>query len=122
MTAVIAGSPSDCSSVTGVILAAGKGCRMGRLGEYFHKACLPLCNKPLLATHFQLLSEIGIRNIVVVVGYKGEMVERVARSLVPKDAQIQFVVQPEQKGIADALSCARRCIGEWMVLMLGDTH
>jgi glucose-1-phosphate thymidylyltransferase len=117
-----AASPWDSSRVTGVILAAGQGRRMGQLGAYFNKSCLPVCNKPLLATHFQLLEEIGIRDIVIVIGYKGEAVEKVARSLVPKDAQLRFVVQPEQKGIADALSCARHCVGEWTVLMLGDTH
>jgi len=122
MSARIAGSPLGGSSVTGVILAAGKGRRMGRLGECFHKSCLPLCNRPLLATHLQLLSELGIREIVIVVGYKAETVEKVARSLVPKEILLRFVVQPEQKGIADALSCARDFIGEWMVLMLGDTH
>jgi dTDP-glucose pyrophosphorylase len=122
MSASIAAAFVDCSGVTGVILAAGRGHRMGRLGECFPKSCLPLCNKPLLATHFGLLSEMGIRDIVIVVGYKAETVERVARSLVPKNTRLRFVIQPEQKGIADALSCARHCIGEWMVLMLGDTH
>jgi glucose-1-phosphate thymidylyltransferase len=115
-------SLQDGSRVTGVILAAGHGRRMGRLGACFNKSCLPLCNKPLLATHFQILAELGVLDIVIVVGCKGEAVEKAALSSAPKGARLRFVVQPEQKGIADALLCARDCVGKRIVLMLGDTH
>ena len=43
------------SGVAGVILAGGRGRRMGPLGEEFPKALLPVANEPLIAHHLRLL-------------------------------------------------------------------
>ena len=49
---------------TGVILAAGEGRRMGGLGAVWAKACLPVCNRPLVHHHLDLLHEMGVREVV----------------------------------------------------------
>ena len=59
---------------TGVLLAAGEGKRMGRIGDHLPKACLPVANRPLIAHHIDLLRELGVREVVVVVGHRREAV------------------------------------------------
>ena len=45
----------------GVVLAAGKGVRMGRLTEHFAKPLLPVANKPVLGWTLEALHAAGVR-------------------------------------------------------------
>ncbi len=81
-----------------VILAAGKGTRMK---SELPKVAVPLSGKPMLLHVIEHLVEAGIRHIVVVVGYKKEVVRELVPSI--EGVQIRFVEQKEQRGTADAL-------------------
>ena len=119
---MIAKYTSKGAVATGVVLAAGKGRRMGRLGRYTPKACLPVLNQPLLAHNLRMLYNIGIRKTVIVVGHYRQRVTRIARRYVPSDMALRFVEQPKPRGIADALYRTRELVGEWIVLVMGDTY
>ena len=123
------------SGSTGVILAAGEGRRMGSLGERYAKACLPVCNRPLLHHNLDLLAGMGIRDVVVVVGYReADVREAVAThgssgragELAGDPAagpmRFRFVRQAERRGIAQALMLTRDLVGERLAVMLGDTY
>jgi choline kinase len=58
-----------------IILAAGRGSRMGKETELKPKCFTVLGGKRLLDWQLQSLSEAGIDNIIVVRGYKAEMFE-----------------------------------------------
>lgn len=58
-----------------IILAAGRGSRMGKETELKPKCFTMLGGKRLLEWQLQSLSEAGIDNIIVVRGYKAEMFE-----------------------------------------------
>ncbi|MDP6943913.1 MAG: NTP transferase domain-containing protein [Myxococcota bacterium] len=110
---------------TGVILAAGEGRRMGGLGAVWAKACLPVCNRPLVHHHLDLLQAMGVREIVIVVGYRGNEVMTTASEhggVQAGELTLTRVEQPERRGIAHALRCARRAIPSHMVVVLGDTY
>lgn len=77
-----------------VILAAGRGCRMGALTESRHKSLLEVGSRPLLGRIVDSLVEQGIGEIVVVTGYLSEQVERYLRAAYPKLA-IEFVHNDE---------------------------
>jgi choline kinase len=57
-----------------VILAAGSGRRMGKYGENLPKGMLPINGKSIIERQIEKIREIGISDIVIVTGYKAEMI------------------------------------------------
>lgn len=82
-----------------VVLAAGKGTRMKTDQP---KVAVELNGKPLLLHVLDHLKGSGVERIVVVVGYKKELVQ----SLCSKIPGVTFAEQKEQLGTAHALLCA----------------
>ncbi len=58
-----------------VILAAGKGTRMGALTENLPKPMIPVAGKPLLEHILDRLREVGIAEAAIVTGYRHELIE-----------------------------------------------
>ncbi len=102
-----------------VILAAGEGSRLRPLTRSKPKAMLPVANRPLIEYVIDALLENGIRDIVVVVGYRKEDVIRHLNKL---DAPIQVVVQERQLGTADALRAAESEITDDFLVLPGDNY
>ncbi len=102
-----------------VILAAGEGSRLRPLTRSKPKAMLPVANRPIIEYVIDALLENGIRDIVVVVGYRKEDVIRHLNRL---NAPIQVVVQERQLGTADALRAARPEITEDFLVLPGDNY
>ena len=61
-----------------VILAAGEGKRVRPLTRGRPKALLPVANRPIIEYVIEALLKNGIRDIVVVVGYRKELPYRPA--------------------------------------------
>ena len=59
-----------------VVLAAGKGTRMGALTADVPKPMLAVCGKPLLEHVLERLRAAGIEAVFVVTGFRAEKVER----------------------------------------------
>lgn len=57
-----------------MVLAAGRGTRMGSLTDRLPKPLVEVGNKALIDYNFDRLTEIGIKNAVVNLCYKGEMI------------------------------------------------
>lgn len=53
----------------GIILAAGRGSRMGRLTDDYPKCLTPLAGKPLLQWQIEALQQAGVSRIALVRGY-----------------------------------------------------
>ena len=102
-----------------VILAAGEGSRLRPLTRSKPKAMLPVANRPIIEYVIDALLENGIREIVVVVGYRKE---EVIRHLNKLDAPIQVVVQERQLGTADALRAAASEITDDFLVLPGDNY
>lgn len=102
-----------------VILAAGEGSRLRPLTRSKPKAMLPVANRPIIEYVIDALLENGIRDIVVVVGYRKEDVIRHLNRL---DAPIQIVVQERQLGTADALRAAESEITDDFLVLPGDNY
>ncbi len=98
---------------------------MGGLGAVWAKACMPVCNRPLVHHHLDLLHDMGVAEVVIVVGYRGLEVMAAAaeHELVKRGVlTITSVEQSERRGIAHALLCAKPLIRDHMVVVLGDTY
>ena len=89
-----------------VILAAGRGSRLGQLTRERPKSMLPILGKPIMARVMDRLRDAGIRRFVVVVGDPdGAMASYLNTSWYP-DASVQYAIQSVPTGTVDALQQA----------------
>lgn len=93
-----------------VVPAAGRGTRLGALTRETPKALVPVAGAPVLRRVLRSLSP-HVDGVVVVVGWLGDLV----RAAVPTwglEVEVDFVVQEEPRGTADAVLRARPVVGE----------
>lgn len=102
-----------------VILAAGEGRRLRPFTETMPKVMLPVANKPLLEYVIDAVKTSGINEIVLVVGYRKEVIMEYFKDNF-KDINITYVVQDNQIGTAHALQQTKNIIDEDFLLLLGD--
>ncbi|MDH7592752.1 MAG: sugar phosphate nucleotidyltransferase [Methanomicrobiales archaeon] len=97
-----------------VVLAGGEGSRLRPLTKNRPKAMIRVGNRPILASTLDALLKNGIREIVVVAGYRSEQVLDYLGRL---ELEVDVVIQERQLGTAHALACARdRIHGDFLVL------
>ena len=101
-----------------VILAAGEGKRLRPFTETMPKVMLPVANKPLLEYVFDATRKSGIDEIVVVVGYKKEVIMEYFKDY--KGIKITYVIQDRQLGTAHALIQAKKHIKDSFIVLAGD--
>ena len=105
-----------------IIPAAGIGTRLRPHTHSLPKALLYVAGKPIISHILDDVVALGIRNIVLIVGYKGDLIEAYVRRAYP-DIEVQFVVQEERKGMGHAVHLCRDAVAEdgplWIIL--GDT-
>lgn len=88
--------------IAAVILAAGKGTRMNEgQASPIPKVMFPLAGKPMIYYSVSSVRSAGIQHIVLVVGYKQEMV----RDYVGDG--VEYAVQKQQLGTGQAVAAAK---------------
>ncbi|WAC05393.1 MAG: sugar phosphate nucleotidyltransferase [Methanoregula sp.] len=102
-----------------VILAAGEGKRVRPLTHSRPKALIPVANRPIIEYVIDALTKNGIRDIIVVVGYRKEQVTRYLNSL---NVPVTVVIQDKQLGTAHALTCAQQKINGDFLVLPGDNY
>jgi UDP-N-acetylglucosamine diphosphorylase / glucose-1-phosphate thymidylyltransferase / UDP-N-acetylgalactosamine diphosphorylase / glucosamine-1-phosphate N-acetyltransferase / galactosamine-1-phosphate N-acetyltransferase len=104
-----------------IVLAAGRGNRLRPLTDSLPKVLVPIGGKPLLAFHLEALRKVGVRRVVIVVGYRSSQVRDFVGDGSPFGLDAQFVLQSEPKGTGDALRVARGAIhSDSIVVCYGD--
>ena len=104
------------SELIGIIPAAGRGTRMAGLTGELPKALIELEGQTLIARAIESLKAIEVGKIVVVTGYRGEMV-RDFLSARDFGVPIEFAFQEQQLGLAHAIACAGdKITGDFVVL------
>ncbi|WP_265110933.1 bifunctional sugar-1-phosphate nucleotidylyltransferase/acetyltransferase [Halosolutus halophilus] len=88
-----------------VVLAAGQGTRMRPLSESIPKPMLPVAGRPLLSHTVEAAIESGSDEIVLVVGYEGEVVREYFGDRYA-GVPIRYATQDDQDGTAGALRAA----------------
>jgi len=101
-----------------VILAAGEGRRLRPFTETMPKVMLPVANKPILEYVFDAARNCGIDEIIVVVGYKKEVIMEYFKDY--KGIKITYVVQDKQLGTAHALLQAKNKLKDSFIVLPGD--
>ncbi len=101
-----------------IVLAAGEGKRLRPFTETMPKVMLPVANKPILEHVFDAVKQSGIDEIIVVVGYKKEVIMEYFEDY--KGIKITYVVQDKQLGTAHALLQAKKYIKTSFLVLSGD--
>ncbi len=103
-----------------LILAGGRGKRINKISREKNKCMIEIKNRPLLDYNLDYASRLDISEIIVVVGYKAEEIINTFGNRY-KGKPINYVVQPEQKGLVNAIESAQETIKkEDFILILGD--
>jgi bifunctional UDP-N-acetylglucosamine pyrophosphorylase/glucosamine-1-phosphate N-acetyltransferase len=107
-----------------VILAAGRGERLWPLTEDTPKPLLPVANKSILERTCEALVSAGIRQIILVVGFRSEKIRDRLGKGEAISSELKYVRQKTANGTADALgTCSKELHGEETFLVLyGDDY
>ncbi len=105
-----------------VILAAGKGKRLMPITSSRPKPMIPLANKPMLEYTILGLKNSGINEILLIVGYKEEVIREYFGNGQDKfNININYITQEKQLGTGHAVSFAKDFVNnEPFLLMYGD--
>ena len=101
-----------------VILAAGRGERMGKLTESTPKPLLEVAGKSLLEHKFDALPK-SIDEIILVVGYLGSQIQKRFGGEY-KNKKILYVEQEPPHGTAGALWQTKELLKGRFIVMMGD--
>lgn len=105
----------------GIILAGGRGLRLGELTRVTNKNLLPLGDKPLIYHPVEKMVECGITKILIVTGteHMGDFVELLGSGS-RFGCSFTYKVQDEPRGIAHALGLWEGICNERCMVILGD--
>lgn len=103
-----------------VILAAGEGNRLRPFTANRPKVMLSLAGKPILQYVVEALAQNGIRNLVLVVGYKREQIFDYMGSGEQFGVDITYVIQEKRLGTAHALAQAKESVEDEFLVLSGD--
>ena len=105
-------------NISAIVLAAGKGTRLnsGQPSE-LPKVMYKICGKPMVEYTLKILESININDIVLVIGYRGDMIKDYFST------RCKYALQKEQKGTGHAVMCAEKVVdptNEYILVIQGD--
>ncbi len=103
-----------------VILAAGEGQRLRPFTVSRPKARLSIAGRPILHYVVEAVARNGIRDIVLVVGYRKEQIFDYLGSGEQFGVNITYVTQEKQLGTAHALAQAKAVTDNEFLVLFGD--
>lgn len=104
-----------------VLLAAGRGTRMRDLTNELPKPMIPVKGKPILQHIVEGLREAGIKQILIVVGYRADVVTSFFGDGSAFGLSIEYVTQVVQDGTGRVVELAREFAGtDSFILSYGD--
>ena len=104
----------------GVILAAGKGKRIQPFSHHTPKPLLPVLDRPLIVWQIAAMRELGVREIVIVIGHLGHHVVQALGDGSAHGVKLSYVEQEQVLGIAHAVSQLEPYVTRPFLLFLGD--
>jgi len=104
-----------------VILAAGRGTRMRELTAHLPKPMIEVRGKPVLQHIVEGLGDAGIRDCLIVVGYRADVVRGFFGDGSRYNVAIQYTTQTMQDGTGRVVELARDFAGKHpFILAYGD--
>jgi glucose-1-phosphate thymidylyltransferase len=106
----------------GIILAGGSGTRLAPLTQIISKQLLPVYDKPMICYPLATLMSIGIKDILIISTPEDTgNIEKFLGNGEKYGINLQYAIQQQPKGIAEAFIVGEKFIGNDNVcLILGD--
>jgi NDP-sugar pyrophosphorylase family protein len=104
------------------ILAGGLGTRLGELARDVPKPLIEVAGEPFLWHQLRLLAAHGASEVVLCVGYRGELIER---SVGAERFGLRIAYShdgPDLDGTLGAIRRARELLGERFLVLYGDSY
>lgn len=100
------------TTMKGVILAGGRGARLGDLTLVTNKHLLPIYNKPMIYYPLQTLIDAGIKEIMVITGteHAGDVFSLLGSGK-KFGVNLTYKIQDESGGIPQAMGLAEQFVG-----------
>ncbi|MDQ7772400.1 MAG: sugar phosphate nucleotidyltransferase [Elusimicrobiales bacterium] len=105
---------------TAVVPVAGAGTRLRPHTYTYPKVLLTVGDKPIIGHILDDLAAAGIKKVCMVTGYLGDKIKFYVSSAYP-GLEVDYVEQPEPKGLGHAIWLTRGRVTGPVLVMLGDT-
>ena len=105
-----------------LILAGGLATRLKPITENIPKGMLPINGKPFLEYQIELLRKNHITNIVLCIGYKGEMIENYFNDGSSFGVNISYSREKSLLGTGGAIRNAYELLHEKFIILYGDAY
>ena len=104
-----------------LILAGGKGTRLGEITQETPKPLLLVAGKPFIEHLIISLKKQGIKNIIISTGYKSEKFEEYISNNPFEGIEIKCIPEPEPLGTGGAVKFIEEHLGPSFLVLNGDT-
>lgn len=104
-----------------LILAAGRGERMRPFTDFIPKPLLPVHGKAVILRILETLEAVGFTEVVITIGYLGEMVRDHIEKNKPSGFKVSYTYQERLLGSADAIMAAQGDLKGDFLTMAADT-
>ena len=112
---------SEAAIRQAVILAGGKGTRLGEITRAVPKPMLPIAGgRPFLDYLLEMIERHGYHDIILLGGYLGEVLKAAYNGRRIGDAKIRVLREEVPLGTAGALTVAREALDARFLMMNGD--
>lgn len=108
------------SKISVAILAGGLGTRLGALAAGLPKPMIAVGGRPYLERVIESFAERGLRDIVLLTGYRSDIIEEHFGDGASFGVHIDYSREAEPIGTGGAVRAARALLGERFVLTYGD--
>jgi choline kinase len=102
-----------------ILIAAGRGKRLGTHTDEIPKCMVQVGKRPILGWVWDALSSVGVEELVVIRGYRGDVLETFVRDLVPNAIFVDNR-EWETNNILLSLACARSYLDEPCYMTYSD--
>lgn len=106
--------------VTVVVLAAGKGTRLGEWGRRSAKALIPLADKPILFWNLELIARAGAKRVFINLHHLGDQIRAAAGDGKKFGLEIEYFPEESLLGTAGALVPMRERISDTFAMLFAD--
>lgn len=103
-----------------VIMAGGRGTRIAEVNSEVPKPMIPIMGKPILEYEIECVKKQGFTDIILVVGYLGDVVQDYFGNGDKFGVHIEYVVEENPLGTAGALYLLKDKIQDDFLLLNGD--